>query len=115
MSAESLEDFRSETRTYDKSDRVAISSRPSAFLLIVLVVHEKVLLILRVDGPSLVCVRSSRVGRARNDGRRLAGFADLVGGVIDGQGILVVAVADVTAVVLLVRAAVFDTLISLGQ
>jgi hypothetical protein len=115
MLAKSLEDFRSAAQTYDKSDGVAVGSRPSAFLLIVLVVHEKVLLPLRVDGPSLVCVRGSRVSRAGNDGRRLAGFTNLVGGIVDGQSVLVVAVADVTAVVFLVRAAVFDTLISLGQ
>lgn len=56
-----------------------------------------------------MCVRGSRVGCARNDGRRLAGLADLVGRVVDGQGVLVVAVADVTAFVPLVRAAVNQT------
>jgi hypothetical protein len=57
-----------------------------------------------------VCVRSSLVGRAGDDGRGLASFADLVGGIVDGESILVVAVADVTTVVLLIRAAVFNTL-----
>ena len=110
--AKSLQDPRSATQTYDERNRVAVGRRSSGFLLIVLVVHEKVLLVLRVDRPSLVCVRGSRVGCARNDGRRLAGFADLVCGIVDGQSVLVVAVADVTTVVLLVRAAVFDALIS---
>ena len=98
------------TQTYDKSNGVAVSSRPPRLLLVVLVVHEKILLPQRINGPTLVCVRCSRVSRARNDGRRLAGFADLVGRVVDGQGVLVVAVADVTAVVFRVRAAVFDAL-----
>jgi hypothetical protein len=56
-----------------------------------------------------VCVRGSLIGRSGNDGRRLAGLADLVSRIVDGKSILVVAVADVTAVVLRVRAAVFDT------
>ena len=57
-----------------------------------------------------MCVRGSRVGRARDDGRSFSVFPDLVGGIIDGQGVFVVAVADVTAVVFLVRTAVLDTL-----
>jgi len=66
-----------------------------------------------VTNLALVCVRGSLVGGAGDDGRRLAGLADLVGRVIDGESILVVAVADVTTVVLRVRAAVFDTSVTL--
>jgi hypothetical protein len=56
----------------------------------------------------LVGVRGSDVGGARDDS---AGFgAVLVGYVVDGQGVLVVAVADVAAEVLLVGAAVDDAL-----
>jgi hypothetical protein len=62
-----------------------------------------------VTNLALVCVRGSLVGGAGDDGRRLAGLADLVGRIVDGESILVVAVADVTTVVLCVRAAVFDT------
>ena len=53
-------------------------------------------------------VRSSDVGGAGDD---FAGvWAVLVGHVVDGQGVFVVAVADVAAEVLLVGAAVDDTL-----
>ena len=53
-------------------------------------------------------VRGSDVGGAGDD---LAGVGTvLVGHVVDGQGVFVVAVADVAAEVLLVGAAVDDTL-----
>ena len=53
-------------------------------------------------------VRGSDVGGARND---LSGLgAVLVGYIVDGQGVLVSTVADVAAEVLLVGAAVDDTL-----
>ena len=100
----------SAVKTYDERDRVAVSGGSSRFFLIVLVVHESELLPFGVDDPPLVGIGSARVGRARNDRRCFAGFSVLVGSIIDGQRVFVVAVADVTTVVFLVRAAVNDTL-----
>lgn len=76
--------------------------------LVKLVIHDDVRLPHRVGHPSLVSVRGSNVGGARDD---LAGVgAILVGNVVYGQGVLVVTIADVTAEVLLVGAAVDDAL-----
>jgi hypothetical protein len=55
-----------------------------------------------------VGVRGSDVGGARDDPAGVGSV--LVGHVVDGQGVLVVAIADVAAEVLLVGAAVNDTL-----
>jgi hypothetical protein len=54
-------------------------------------------------------VGSSDVGCARDDGTGVTETL-LVGDVVDGQGVLVVTVADVTAVVLLVRSTVDNAL-----
>jgi hypothetical protein len=53
-------------------------------------------------------IRSALVSRARDDGRSVRAL--LVRDVVDCQGILVVSIADVTAVVLLVWAFVQNTL-----
>lgn len=74
-------------------------------VLVVLVVEHEVLLPLGVEDPALVRVRGALVRGARDD----------VGGVLvrhvkDGQGVLVVAVADVTLAVGLVGTAVHEAL-----
>jgi hypothetical protein len=58
-------------------------------------------------------VRSSDVGSAGDDGTSIT-EADLVGDVVDGQGVLIVAVANVAAVVLLVRSTVDNALSVMG-
>ena len=76
--------------------------------LVKLIVHDKVSLPHGVENPALVSVRGTDVGSARDD---LSGVGTvLVGHVVDGESILVVAVADVTAKVLLVRSAVHNAL-----
>lgn len=62
----------------------------------------------RVEDPSLMRVRGALVRSAGDDGGGVRAL--LVGDVVDGQRILVVAVADVAAVVLLIRTAVDDAL-----
>lgn len=76
--------------------------------LVELIVHDKVSLPHGVKNPALVSVGSADVGSARDD---LSGLGTvLVGDIVDGEGVLVVAVADVTAKVLLVRSAVHNAL-----
>lgn len=53
-------------------------------------------------------VRSALVGCAGNDGRSVDAF--LVGNVVNRQGVFVVTIANITAVVLGVRAFVFNAL-----
>lgn len=77
--------------------------------LVKLIVHDDVGLPHGIEDPTLMGVRSTDVRSARDDGTSVT-EANLVGDVVDGQGVLVVAVADVTAVVFGVRAAVFDAL-----
>ena len=76
--------------------------------LIKLVVHDQVGLPVGVENPALVGVRCTLVRSARDDGRSVEAL--LVGNIIDGQCVLVVAVADIAAVVLLVRSTVDDAL-----
>lgn len=68
---------------------------PLASDLINLIVHEEVFLSLRVQNPALVGVSSALIRRNGDDG---------------GQGVFVVAVVDVTAVVLLIGTAVDEAL-----
>jgi hypothetical protein len=77
--------------------------------LIKLIVHDDVSLPHGVENPTLVGVGSSDVGCAGDDGTGVT-EADLVGDIVDGQGVLVVAVADVTTIVLLVRSTVDNAL-----
>lgn len=71
------------------------------------VVKEEVLLPLLVVDYTLVNVLGSRVRGDRDD---VGHVADLVGGIIDGQCVLVVAIADIASVVALVRATVHKAL-----
>jgi hypothetical protein len=77
--------------------------------LVKLIVHDDVSLPVGVENPTLMGVGSSDVGCARDDGTSVTETL-LVGDVVDGQGVLVVTVADVTAVVLLVRSTVDNAL-----
>jgi len=74
--------------------------------LVELVVHEEVLLVHLVVDNTLVNVLSTGEGCDRDD---VGSVADLVRCVIDGDGVLVVAVADVTAFIPFVRATVHQT------
>jgi hypothetical protein len=74
--------------------------------LIKLVVHEEVLLVHFVVDNTLMDVLSTGEGCYRDD---VGGVANLVRCVVDGDGVFVVAVADVTAFVPLVRATVDQT------
>jgi hypothetical protein len=76
--------------------------------LVELVIHDEMGLPVLVGDPALVSVRGAGVGSAGNDGTSADTL--LVGDVVDGQGVLVVTVADITSVVLLVRTTVHDAL-----
>jgi hypothetical protein len=73
--------------------------------LVKLIVHDDVGLPEGIENPTLMGVGGSDVGCARDDGTSVTETL-LVGDIVDGQSVLVVAVADVTAVVLLVRSSV---------
>lgn len=89
----------------DVGDGVTLSTEANAVVLIVLVVEEQVVLVLGVEDPALVGVRGALVRDAGDDrGVRL------VRHVVDGQGVLVVAVADVGTLVLRVGAPVDQAL-----
>jgi hypothetical protein len=77
--------------------------------LVELIVHDEMGLPHGIQNPTLMCVRSPNIGSARDD-RTSVTETLFVGDVVDGQGILVVTVADITAVVLLVGATVDDAL-----
>ena len=77
--------------------------------LVKLIVHDDVGLPEGIENPALMGVGGSDVGCARDDGTSVTETL-LVGDVVDGQSVLVVAVADVTAVVLLVRSSVDNAL-----
>lgn len=88
--------------------RVGGSAGGVDFTLVKLIVHDKVGLPHGVEDPALVGVGCADVRSARDD---LSGVgAVLVGHIVDGEGVLVVAVADVTAKVLLVGSAVHNAL-----
>jgi len=88
--------------------RVGGSAGRVDLTLVKLIVHDKVSLPHGVENPALVGVRGTDVGSARDD---LSGVGTvLVGHIVDGESVLVVAVADVTAEVLLVRSAVHNAL-----
>ena len=77
--------------------------------LVKLIVHDDVGLPHGIKDPTLVGVRSTDVRSARDDGTSVT-EANFVGDIVDGQGVLVVTVANVTAVVLLVRSTVDNAL-----
>jgi hypothetical protein len=76
----------------DVGDGVAILGGTVAAELVELVVHNEVLLPLGVEDPALVGVGGALV-RGDGDDGRVGG----VGRIVDGEGVLVVTVADVTA------------------
>lgn len=84
---------------------VAVCCGADGLFLIVLVVHKEVLLPVLVQNPALMGVGSAFVGSTRDD---LGGV--LVGYVVDGEGVLIVTVANVTAFVFLVWAMVDQAL-----
>jgi hypothetical protein len=77
--------------------------------LVELIVHDEMGLPHGIQNPTLMSVRGSDIGSARDD-RTSVTETLLVGDIVDGQGILVVTVTDITAVVLLVGATVHDAL-----
>ena len=88
--------------------RVGGSAGGVDFTLVKLIVHDKVGLPHGVEDPALVGVRCTDVGSARDD---LSGVgAVLVGHIVDGESVLVVTVADITAEVFLVGSAVNNAL-----
>lgn len=91
-----------------ESGRLRVGALRVDDTLVDLVVEEEMGLPVQVENPSLVRVGSTLVGCARDDGGGLR--ACLVGDVVDGQRVLVVAVADIAAVVFLVRASVDNAL-----
>lgn len=85
--------------------RPLVRGCPGLLLLIQLIVHQQELLVLRVQHPPLVRVRRTLVRDARDDlGVRF------IGDVVDGERVLVVAVADLDAVVARVGPAVDEAL-----
>lgn len=89
----------------DIGDWESVSGRSAPILLIVLIVEEKVLLVVGVEDRALV-----RVGRPSVAGPGDDGGSSLVGDIVDGEGVLVVTIADVTASVAGVRSAVDQAL-----
>lgn len=89
----------------DVSDKEAIVSGRDTVILVVLVVEDQELLPLLVEQPTLVGVGGTLVGGTGDDGG-----VGLVSDVVDGEGVLVVAVADLAALVLSVGTVVDDTL-----
>lgn len=106
---------------------ILVCGRAGEFALVKFVVEEQVLLPVGVEDPTLVAVAGADIGGSRNDDRRID--ADFVGHVVawrkvsehrsqrswhpshlHSEGVFVVAVADITAVIPLVRAAVNDAL-----
>jgi len=94
--------------TYNEGDRVSIGARSTTVTLIELVVHDGKLLPIWVGDPALVGVRCAFVRCAGDDGGSVETL--LVSDIVDRQGVLVVAVAYVAAIILLVRSAVLDAL-----
>lgn len=89
----------------DVRDWESVCSQSGAVVLVVLVVHDQVLLPVLVKDAPLVGVRCSLVGGDGDD----AGIRP-VGHVVDGEGVLVVPVADVSALEFLVGASIHETL-----
>ncbi|KAI9155668.1 aldehyde dehydrogenase [Paramyrothecium foliicola] len=85
---------------------VALGGGAVATLLVELVVEDQELLVVDVEDPALVGVGGTLVGDTGDD----VGDVGLVGHVVDGEGVLVIAVADVTALVALVGSAVDQAL-----
>lgn len=92
----------------DVGDRAAGCSWTDGLLLIELIVQEDVLVPVALSPPSLMAVGSAGVGESRDDLR--CRVAVLHGGVVDGDGVLVVANANVATAELSVRTVVGDTL-----
>lgn len=89
----------------DKSGGESVRGRPSAVLLIQLVIKQEELLVVGVEDDTLV-----RVGRASVASPGDDGGSGLVGDIVDGQRVLVVAIADVAASVAGVGSAVHQAL-----
>src|SRR5690606_38219909 len=87
------------------SDGAAVGSETGTVDFVELVVENDEALVFLVEEPALVGVRCALVGSARDDGGVAA-----VGHVVDGEGLLVVTVANVTAEVLLVGSLVRQAL-----
>lgn len=82
-------------------------SSNTSISLIELIVEEQILLPGRIVDDTLVNILGTRERGDADDG---ALVANLVGDVVDGEGVLVVAVANILAVVALVGTAVDETL-----
>lgn len=89
----------------DISGREAVRGRSSAIFLIQLVIKQEVLLVVGVEDDALVRVGRASVASPGDDGR-----SGLVSDVVDGQRVLVVAIADVAASVTGVGSAVDQAL-----
>ena len=89
----------------DVGNRVACRTGSFLVILIVFIIEEDELLPLKIQDPSLVSVGGSLVRCAGENSGVL-----LVGDIVDGQGVLVVAVANVTAYIFLIRAFVYKAL-----
>lgn len=94
------------TNVPDVGDRVPRSGRANTPLLVELVVKNEELLVLRVQDPALVSVGSAFIADARYDVCDIG----LVRDIVNGQGVLIVAVADVSALVPLIRTSARKTL-----
>lgn len=90
----------------DESNGVTVGARASTVSLVELIVEDKELLVLGVKNPALVSVRSTLVRNLGDD----VGDVGLVSHIVDGEGILVVSVADITALVTLVGSTVDNAL-----
>jgi hypothetical protein len=88
--------------------RVGGSAGRVDLTLVELIVHDKVSLPHRVEDPALVGVGCTDVRSARDD---LAGVGTvLVGHIVNGESVLVVAITDIAAKVFLIRSAVHNAL-----
>lgn len=88
----------------DVSNGTTISAQARLIDLVEFVVGKKELLVVGVQDPALVHIASTIIRGAGDD--RGAVDALLVGGVVDGEGVLVEGVTDVSSLVLLVGTAV---------
>jgi hypothetical protein len=92
----------------DVGHRELISSRSGAVSLVELIVKDNVFLPVAIENSTLVGVLSTDIRGARDDTRSI--LAGLVSHVVDGESILVIAIADIASEVALVGATVDEAL-----
>jgi hypothetical protein len=90
----------------DESNGVTVRARALTITLIEFVVQDEEFLVLSVENPALMSVRSTLVRDLGDD----VGDISLVSDIVDSQSIFVISVADITALVALIRTTINKTL-----